>query len=268
MKDKNRCAAASPLPVFCRFTYPLELSIYHTDFVTMTPNHLPACSASGEASASLAELLEAAPRALGLELHDAVGPDLAAVSMMLAALRAGLHASPSLQAQLDAAQSQLQKATQTLRLLSRGLTPQEVAAGRPQDALAALADEWTARRGMACTFEAADANGEKGRFDDVPAATGQHLLRIAQEALNNAQRHGRATQACIRLMRGEHSHVLEIEDNGSGFAPARPGRGAGLGLRSMAVRAASFRGVAECLPGPGGGVLVRVRWPAAASADS
>ena len=43
------------------------------------------------------------------------------------------------------------------------------------------------------------------------------LLRIIQEAVSNAVRHGNATEVHIQLTKQDNTLILEISDNGEGF---------------------------------------------------
>ncbi len=63
-----------------------------------------------------------------------------------------------------------------------------------------------------------------------------HLYRIAQEAVQNAIRHGKASKVVIELASTRNGVKLSVVDNGVGF----PGDGqvkAGMGLRTMSHRA-------------------------------
>jgi signal transduction histidine kinase len=62
------------------------------------------------------------------------------------------------------------------------------------------------------------------------------LFRIAQEAVNNAVKHGRAKHIIISLSFRNDQTVLTIEDDGAGLAPP-PDRGKGMGLHIMSYRA-------------------------------
>lgn len=78
------------------------------------------------------------------------------------------------------------------------------------------------------------AEPEPSRFGDERAET---LMRMAQEALRNIERHSKATQVAIRLKTlGDGRIELRIEDNGVGFDPlaARPGHYGLVGLREQA----------------------------------
>jgi signal transduction histidine kinase len=78
------------------------------------------------------------------------------------------------------------------------------------------------------------ADAEAARFGDERAET---VLRMAQEALRNVEKHARATRVIIALksVRGTHLE-LRIEDNGIGFDPDahHPGHFGILGLREQA----------------------------------
>jgi two-component system, LuxR family, sensor kinase FixL len=66
--------------------------------------------------------------------------------------------------------------------------------------------------------------------------TASHLYRIAQEALTNAARHGRATRVDIFLAITAERFSLRIADNGRGFPPAAT-TSTGMGLKIMRYRA-------------------------------
>ncbi len=78
------------------------------------------------------------------------------------------------------------------------------------------------------------ADVEAARFGDERAET---IVRMAQEALRNVERHARATRVTVRLRSVDDAALeLQIEDNGIGFDPAalRPGHYGIVGLREQA----------------------------------
>ena len=85
------------------------------------------------------------------------------------------------------------------------------------------------------------------------------LLRILQEALNNAVRHGSARRIGVRLGRENGTSVMRVHDDGSGFDPA--GRSDGFGLVSMRERAELLGGALDVVAVPGRGTRVEVRLP-------
>jgi signal transduction histidine kinase len=73
------------------------------------------------------------------------------------------------------------------------------------------------------------------------ATVSSHLYHIAQEAVSNAIKHGKAAQIEIDLRNRGTSGVLNVQDNGSGIVPA-PRERAGMGLDIMRHRATMIGG--------------------------
>jgi signal transduction histidine kinase len=86
------------------------------------------------------------------------------------------------------------------------------------------------------------------------------VIQLAREALSNVSRHAQAVTCRVSLYRDEHGGVLEIDDDGRGFDPARP-PGTGQGLRNLRERAEGLGGRAEIDSTPGQGTRVRVTIP-------
>jgi signal transduction histidine kinase len=70
-------------------------------------------------------------------------------------------------------------------------------------------------------------------IEDTDTAT--HLFRIAQEAVGNAVKHGRAKNIRIRLETTEEGNLLRVIDDGTGIPAQQDGKG--MGLRIMSYRA-------------------------------
>ncbi len=96
----------------------------------------------------------------------------------------------------------------------------------------------------------------------VAAAT--NLFRIVQEALNNIEKHARATEARISLLEEDKLLRLEIADNGRSFSPthaATAQKNGSLGLVSMRERAEMLGGTFEIDAQHGNGTRVRAAVP-------
>ncbi len=93
--------------------------------------------------------------------------------------------------------------------------------------------------------------------DEVRIAppVGAHLLRIAQEAVSNAIRHGMADEIDIFLRHRSQRFLLVIRDNGSGFDPGSVSS-EGFGLRIMRHRAETIGGRLLIMRHQAGGTLV------------
>jgi PAS domain S-box-containing protein len=86
------------------------------------------------------------------------------------------------------------------------------------------------------------------------------LYRVAQEAMNNAVKHARATRIDLRLQCSDGTLSLEVGDDGVGFDPNRtyPGH---LGLKTMRERVVQLGGDLVIESAPGEGALVQVNVP-------
>jgi signal transduction histidine kinase len=89
------------------------------------------------------------------------------------------------------------------------------------------------------------------------------VFRIAQEALQNALRHGQAERLDVRLEAHDGLLALTVADDGIGFDPAAPAvRSRRLGLTSMEERARAVGGALAIESAPGAGTTVRLEVPA------
>jgi signal transduction histidine kinase len=97
-----------------------------------------------------------------------------------------------------------------------------------------------------------------GELSSDPARD-REVLRIAQEALQNALKHADGGRVAVVLAADDRGLVLEVADNGVGFAPDAPGlRSRRLGLTSMEERAQRLGGTLEIRSAPGAGTTVRL----------
>ena len=190
---------------------------------------------------------------LGADLHDAVGQDLAAVSLLLeAAAGQARRDAPSLQPRIEEARRLLARAAQGVRGLARRLAPTSLWPDALVPALHTLARDAQSLYGLACDVQAPD----DGPSPDEQTAA--HLYRIAQEAVTNAAKHGRAKHVTIHVPRQPAELLLEVADDGGGIDLAAARASEGLGLRLMDYRARVIGARLRVERGPEQGTVVRV----------
>jgi signal transduction histidine kinase len=90
----------------------------------------------------------------------------------------------------------------------------------------------------------------------IGESTATHLYLIAQEAIINAIKHGRARSVAVKLRTTKHLAYLSITDDGVGV-PDDSARGTGMGLKIMEYRAAMIGGVMQIKRVPNGGTRLR-----------
>ena len=180
------------------------------------------------------ELLDAGEREqrrIGHDLHDSLGQHLTATALAGKVLAKKLADK----SQPEAAAAErlvvlVEDAIELTRKLARSLHPIELQAHGLTDALQSLAANISKAFNVNCRFETA------ATLVSVPAEAKIHLYRIAQEAVSNAVRHGRAKKIVVSLENAAPNIVLKITDDGSGLsADARTKKG--MGLRIMDYRA-------------------------------
>lgn len=108
-----------------------------------------------------------------------------------------------------------------------------------------------------------------GTAVQLPPATEHHLLRICQEALNNALKHAEAKTIQITLNYSEKFVQLRVADDGRGFAPDQvlTGTGMHLGLRNLRSRARKIKGRLDVISQPAKGTTIEVIVPTGAPLD-
>lgn len=199
------------------------------------------------------ELVESSHRAqsrIGQDIHDGLGQHLTGITFLSRALENKLAAKGLAEAADAAEISKLViEALAQTRNLARGLCPVEIESARLCQSFRELGTAVEHMYHIACTVEC-DSNLV---VNSRHATT--HLFRIAQEAVNNAVKHGKAHRVSILLGTQGDRAVLRIIDDGVGF-PAHGARRNGLGLRTMTYRAQKVGGVLEIQPGQHGGTVV------------
>ena len=201
------------------------------------------------------EISDQERRRIGQDLHDGLCQHLAGIELMSQVLQQKLAAkSKAGAARAGEIARHVREAIGQTRSLARGLSPVTLESEGLASALRELAANTEKMFGIACRVECAQA------VPNSATATGMHLYRIAQEAVSNAIKHGKATEVVIRLQPANQRLALSITDNGSGFPKAIP-RNDGMGLRIMRYRAGMIDGLLSIDQNPTGGTVVSCSVP-------
>ncbi|MBI3878417.1 MAG: sensor histidine kinase [Verrucomicrobia bacterium] len=206
------------------------------------------------------EILEVSEREqlrIGRDLHDSLCQHLTGTALAGQVLEEKLAAQSRPEA-ADASKvvELVEDGIALARNLARGIAPVEIESAGALDAFRELAANITRLSKITCVF----ASDTTLAIPD--AATATHLYRIAQEAVSNAIRHGKARRIDISLASHAGRVTLTVEDDGVGL-PESWQAGPGLGTRIMAHRAAMIGAEFSIEPNPTGGTLVKCSLPAA-----
>jgi signal transduction histidine kinase len=184
------------------------------------------------------------------DLHDEICQQLTGIEFLCQALQQQLKARglDELRNATEIAQMVRHTIGQT-RELAKGLSPTGSEADGLMKSLGQLADHTQRLYQVNCRFHC-----------PVPiliydTATSNHLFRIAQEATNNAVRHGQAQRITLSLAAKARRITLRVMDNGIGMNKAA-GSGQGMGLQIMQYRASMIKGILRIISRPGAGATV------------
>ncbi|OII67392.1 MULTISPECIES: sensor histidine kinase [unclassified Streptomyces] len=204
---------------------------------------------------------------LSMEIHDTLAQGLSSQRMLLQAAERTWDGDPAAaRRHVRTAASIAEHNLAEARRFVHDLAPADLADGGdlPQ-ALAALAARETASGGLEVRVHVEGAAGAGTR---LPAPVASALLRIAQGALANVREHAGAATAALTLTYLDDQVVLDVADDGRGFAPAAaPARGGrGHGLPAMRARAARLGGTLAVESAPGEGTVLSAAVPLRAPA--
>jgi PAS domain S-box-containing protein len=194
-------------------------------------------------------------RRIGQDLHDGLGQHLTGIAFMSKVLAEKLG-DRSLAEAVEANKivRLVNEAVHKTRELSRGLLPVVADVRGLMSALEHYASEVEDLFGISCRFE---CDRPVLIYDDTVA---NHLYRIAQEAVNNAIKHGDARQIRIHLSPDADGLALHISDDGRGL-PADVRNSTGMGLHIMNYRAKMIGAALQMQRSPGGGTTVTCTLP-------
>jgi signal transduction histidine kinase len=205
----------------------------------------------------LLEISEREQRRIGHDLHDSLGQHLTGAALAGQVLEEKL-AIRDLPEAVDAGKvvELVEEGIALSRKLAKGLHPIEMGAGGLMQAIEELAGTSSELFKVCCRFE---CESPVLICDTVAAG---HLYRIAQEAISNAVKHGKARNVIIQLEALEDGLSLQVQDDGIGL-PEVPANHSGMGLRIMNHRARMIDAQFQARRGDSGGSVVScvLRYP-------
>jgi signal transduction histidine kinase len=197
---------------------------------------------------------------LAREMHDAVGHRLTAAVVLLEGAARLIPTDPGRATRMvETSRVQIRQGLDELRGAVSALH-RELPGTQPlREVLSALVDVFSQGSGARVTLDLAPGHGEPE--PDYKLV----IVRTAQEALTNVQKHAVATQVELALKAESGAWILTCRDNGRGITRSLDGateaHSGGYGLGNLQTRAAAFGGKVELESPADGGALLRLTLP-------
>lgn len=192
---------------------------------------------------------------LGAELHDGIGQVLSAIALQVSRIREveSNGQQHDLGHSLSKLSENLQAAIKEVRNISHDLMPEVLEGFGLKEALSQTCRNLEDRTGVEVKFNHIDV---EERYDQ---AIEFNLFRVAQELLNNVQKHARCKKVFVSLMDHGDSLSLSVEDDGIGFN--NPEDSKGIGLKNVRSRVDSIGGDVHVESAQNSGTLINIEVP-------
>lgn len=206
------------------------------------------------AQAREAGVLDERQRMAG-EIHDTLAQGLVGIITQLEAAVQALPYEQDWRRHTDAAIELARESLAEARRSVQALAPTPLEHAPLTDALDAVAAKWSERSSVNAIVT---SNGEPRALPQEIELT---FLRTAQEALANVAKHAHASRVVITLSYMDGAVMLDVRDDGIGFAPTV--QTGGFGLTAMRRRVEGVSGKLEVESSPGSGTTIAVGIPVA-----
>ena len=192
-------------------------------------------------------------RRISRELHDGLGPSLAAIGNRLRACQHMVRTDPQgVEGELEEITKGMKGHVQEIRDLIYDLRPLVLDQLGLVEAVKQQVEQFGEETGVEASFS---MSGDIA-LNPLAEVT---VLRIVQECLSNVQKHAKASEVEVRLQGMDTGLEVRVQDNGQGFDPrdaASSAIGGGMGILSMQERAELLKGSLTVQGSPGSGCLV------------
>ncbi|TQM44359.1 sensor histidine kinase [Pseudonocardia cypriaca] len=192
---------------------------------------------------------------LAREIHDTIAQGLTGIVTQLEAAGVADGDPVVRRRHIDTARALARESLTEARRSVDALGPRQLVEAQLPDAIADMAKRWAETSGVELII---DTTGDPRALLPELEVT---LFRVAQEALANVGKHADATRVGLTLSYMDDVVVLDVRDDGRGFASGARG-GAGFGLVAMEQRVRRVAGAFSVESAPGEGTALSASVPA------
>jgi len=199
-------------------------------------------------------------RRVAKDLHDAIGQELSALSMLVSNLKSFIDFSNEDASNLyDTSKSILKNSIGHLREICFDLMPSALQKGNLVQAVKQLAGLLSKQSNFQVDLEVHSKEEDISKLDSLMAL---NIYRIIQEFINNTIKYANANKVFIEMYLDAHKKVFEvlIKDNGEGF-DVKKAIGKGNGLQNYQTRVDVFKGNAYLESKIGKGTSLELKIP-------
>lgn len=210
------------------------------------------------------QLKEEERKRISMEIHNALGQNLMALRLDVAALsQLTAERPPRLHAWVRAALNNIDGAIVTVRTLIAALRPFEIELGL-EAAVEHELGQFRRTSAIACHLAMDERVGELFLTDEQTLT----IYRALQECLSNIARHSRATRVDVVLRALPSTLIMAVSDNGIGLQRGVRRQAGGYGLQAVRERVAALGGKVALRSVKSHGTTVAVSIPLAADSAS
>lgn len=189
---------------------------------------------------------------IGMDLHDGIIQSIYGVGLSLEnALHTLDEDSDLARVRIKESIDGLNQAIRDIRAYILDLRPRQMGDEGLMSGLKRLATEYRAN-----TFSEVALKGPEKGLDGLPPLNALALFHICQEALANAGKHAAAERVEVNVWLAADRVLMEVHDNGKGFAAEKMSSTIGHGLSNMQTRAHAVGGDVDISSAPGEGTTV------------
>ncbi len=211
-------------------------------------------------SSQLLSAQEIERRSISMEIHDQIGPDLAALKIQLKGIAFKLRKDQGdLKAALNESTDFLDRIIQDLRRLSRDLSPTMIEEMKLCRTLQWMLNDFKKHNDIDVSMNLANIDDQLCQDEQI------FIYRIFQEALHNIRKHAHAKRVDVEIKKEDDCIILRIEDDGVGFdfeeAINRHVTERGMGLPALNERVNMLGGTLELDTHKGEGTRISFQIP-------
>ncbi len=189
---------------------------------------------------------------IGMDMHDGVIQSIFGVGLSLENIYLSMEEDPRKAKEgIKQAIDGLNQSIRDLRTYILDLRPRQLGEENLLAGLRRLLTEYRVN-----TLSEAMLTGKEQDLEHLPQKQALILFHICQEALANTAKHARAKRVSVNAWTSPDRVLLEIQDNGKGFALDKMSMTLGHGLSNMHTRIRNAGGEVEITSAPGEGTTV------------